>query len=118
MNKNSQEKEKNKDTPIDETKKKSYRVPNANSKKNFEKINFYNFIGITKFFSFPEMLELAGVCHLFNQRIREKYPKRIPLIKTTLKILKKNINLNFSVSISHCVKYACATVVSESTIYR
>ena len=106
MNKNSQEKEKekNKDTPIDETKKKSYRVPNANSKKNFEKINFYNFIGITKFFSFPEMLELAGVCHLFNQRIREKYPKRIPLIKTTLKILKKNINLNFSEDFRYLLK--------------
>jgi hypothetical protein len=37
MNKNSQEKEKNKDTPIDETKKKSYRVPNANSKKILKK---------------------------------------------------------------------------------
>ena len=98
MNKNSteKEKEKNKESPIDETKKKSYRVPNAESKKNFDKINFYNFIGITKCFSFPEMIELCGVCHTFNQRINEKYPKRIPLIKTTLKILKKNIFLNFS----------------------
>ena len=83
MNKNSAEKEKEKikDNPIDETKKKSYRVPNADTKKNFEKINIYNFIGIIKFFSFPEMLELIGVSHLFNQRICEKYPKRIPLKK-------------------------------------
>ena len=83
MNKNTQEKEKEKtkEIPIDKTKLKSYQVPNPESKKNFEKINFYNFIGITKFFTFPEMLELAGVCHTFNRRINEKYPKRIPLIK-------------------------------------
>ena len=100
MNKNMQEKEKEKEkakeNPIDKTKLKSYRVPNPHLKKNFEKINFYNFIGITKFFTFPEMLELTGVCHTFNQRINEKYPKRIPLIKSTLKILKKNIFLNLS----------------------
>ena len=104
MNKNSQEKEKNKDNHIDETKKKFYRVPNADSKRNFEKINFYNFIGITKFFTFPEMLELTGVCHSFNQKISEKYPKRIPLIKTTLKILKKNIFLNFSEDFRYLLK--------------
>ena len=98
MNKNQQEneKEKNKEILIDKTKLKSYRVPNLELKKNFEKINFYNFIGITKFFTFPEMLEIAGVCRTFNQRINEKYPKRIPLIKSTLRILKKNIILNFS----------------------
>ena len=98
MNKNQQEneKEKNKEILIDKTKLKSYRVPNIELKKNFEKINFYNFIGITKFFTFPEMLEIAGVCRTFNQRINEKYPKRIPLIKSTLRILKKNIILNFS----------------------
>ena len=98
MNKNLQEKEKekSKENPIDKTKLKSYRIPDPYSKKNFEKINFYNFIGITKFFTFPEMLELTGVCRTFNQRINEKYPKRIPLIKSTLKILKKNIFLNFS----------------------
>ena len=98
MNKNQQEKEKekNKEILIDATKLKSYRVPNSESKKNFEKINTYNFIGITKFFTFPEMLELSGVCRTFNQRINEKYPKRIPLIKSTLKILKNNIFLNFS----------------------
>ena len=39
MNKNIQEKEKekNKEAPIDETKKKSYRVPNAESKKILKK---------------------------------------------------------------------------------
>ena len=106
MNKNSAEKEKEKikDNPIDETKKKSYRVPNADTKKNFEKINIYNFIGIIKFFSFPEMLELIGVSHLFNQRICEKYPKRIPLIKSTLKVLKKNIVLNFSEDFRNLLK--------------
>ena len=87
-NKNIQEKN-NKDPPIDKTKLKAYRVPDVHLKKYFEKINFYNFIGITKFFTFPEMLELAGVCHSFNQRIKEKYPKRIPLIQNTLKVLKK-----------------------------
>ena len=96
MNKNPQEKEKSKETPIDKTKLKSYRVPDPHSKKNFWKINFYNFIGITKFFTFPEMIELIGVCRTFNQRISTKYPKRIPLIKSTLKILKKNIFVNFS----------------------
>ena len=98
MNKNSQEKEKEKgkEIPLDETKKKTYIVPNANNKKYFDKINYYNFIGITKFFSFPQMLELCGVCHTFNQRINEKYPKRIPLIRATLKIFKKNIFLNLS----------------------
>ena len=106
MNKNSAEKEKEKikDNPIDETKKKSYRVPNADTKKNFEKINIYNFIGIIKFFSFPEMLELIGVSHLFNQRICEKYPKRIRLIKSTLKVLKKNIVLNFSEDFRNLLK--------------
>ena len=106
MNKNSAEKEKEKikDNPIDETKKKSYRVPNADTKKNFEKINIYNFIGIIKFFSFPEMLELIGVSHLFNQRIYEKYPKRIRLIKSTLKVLKKNIVLNFSEDFRNLLK--------------
>ena len=106
MNKNSAEKEKEKikDNPIDETKKKPYRVPNADTKKNFEKINIYNFIGIIKFFSFPEMLELIGVSHLFNQRICEKYPKRIPLIKSTLKVLKKNIVLNFSEDFRNLLK--------------
>ena len=106
MNKNSAEKEKEKikDNPIDETKKKSYRVPNADTKKNFEKINIYNFIGIIKFFSFPEMLELIGVSHLFKQRICEKYPKRIPLIKSTLKVLKKNIVLNFSEDFRNLLK--------------
>ena len=94
-NKNIQEKN-NKDPPIDKTKLKAYRVPDVHLKKYFEKINFYNFIGITKFFTFPEMLELAGVCHSFNQRIKEKYPKRIPLIQNTLKVLKKNIFLKFS----------------------
>ena len=98
MNKNSQEKEKekNKEANVDKTKLKSYRVPDANSKKYFEKINIYNFIGITKYFTFPEMLQLCAVCPTFNQRIEEKYIKRIPLIKTTLKILKKNIIINFS----------------------
>ena len=106
MNKNSAEKEKEKikDNPIDETKKKSYRVPNDDTKKNFEKINIYNFIGIIKFFSFPEMLELIGVSHLFKQRICEKYPKRIPLIKSTLKVLKKNIVLNFSEDFRNLLK--------------
>ena len=39
-----------------------------------------------------------------------------PYLKLSDKLKRKYINLNFSVSISHCVKYACATVVSESTI--
>ena len=50
------------------------------------------------------MLELIGVSHLFNQRICEKYPKRIRLIKSTLKVLKKNIVLNFSEDFRNLLK--------------
>ena len=42
------------------------------------------------------MLELMGICHTFNQRIKEKYPKRIPLIQNTLKVLKNHIYFNLS----------------------
>ena len=116
MNKNNQEKEieKNKEIPIDETKLKQYKVPNSHLKKYFEKINYFNFIGITKFFSFPEMLELSGVCSIFNQRIKEKYVKRISLIKSTLKILKKNIFLNLSEDFRFLLRKNCS-FISELT---
>ena len=38
--------------------KKKYRVPDANNKKGFDKINYYNFIGITKFITFAELSEI------------------------------------------------------------
>jgi len=89
-------KDKNKDIPKDKTLLKNYKVPDAINKKYFDKINTYNFIGIMKFFSFPEMLEISFVNKKFLNIIEQKYPKRIPLIKITLKTLKKNIFFNFS----------------------
>ena len=89
-------KDKNKDIPKDITLLKNYKVPDAANKKFFDKINTYNFIGIMKFFSFPEMIEISFVNKKFLNIIEQKYPKRIPLIKITLKTLKKNIFLNFS----------------------
>ena len=44
--------------------KKSYRVPDANNKKGIEKINYYNFIGITKFITFAELIEVL----FFNKK--------------------------------------------------
>ena len=88
-------KDKNKGIPKDKTLLKNYKVPDAINKKYFDKINAYNFIGIMKFFSFPEMIEISFVNKKFLNIIEQKYPKRIPLIKITLKTLKKNIFFNF-----------------------
>ena len=90
------EKEKNKETNKDITLLKSYRVPDANNKKYFDKINTFNFIGIMKFISFPEMAEFSFVNKQFHDMIDQKFPKRIPLIKTTITVLKKNFFFNFS----------------------
>ena len=90
------EKEKGKESSKDITLLKSYKVPDANNKKYFDKINTYNFVGIMKFITFPEMIEISFVNHKFSHLINQKYPKRIPLIKTTLKTLRKNIFFNFS----------------------
>ncbi len=90
------EKNKSKEIPKDITELKQYIVPNANNKKNFDKINIYNFIGITKFLYFPEMIEISFVNQKMNNIINHKYPKRIPLMKELLKSLKKHIFINFS----------------------
>ena len=87
---------KGKDKNKDITLLKNYKIPDAINKKYFDKINSYNFIGIMKFFSFPEMIEISFVSKKFLNIIEQKYPKRIPLIKITLKTLKKNIFFNFS----------------------
>ena len=89
------EKEKGKESSKDITLLKSYKVPDAINKKYFDKINTYNFVGIMKFITFPEMIEISFVNHKFSHLINQKYPKRIPLIKTTLKTLRKNIFLIF-----------------------
>ena len=96
-NKGSQkEKEKNKEIQKDITELKNYKIPDANNKKYFDKINIYNFIGILKFIYFPEMIHISFVNKKFFNLINRKYPKRIPLIKKTLKTLKQQIVLNYS----------------------
>ena len=90
------EKEKSKEIPKDITDLKDYKVPDAINKKYFDKINNYNFIGIMKFIIFPEIVEISFVNQKFNKLIKQKYPKKIPLVKLTLKNLKKYIFFNFS----------------------
>ena len=90
------EKNKSKEIPKDITELKKYIVPDANNKKNFDKINIYNFIGITKFLYYPEMIEISFVNKKMCNIINHKYPKRIPLMKELLKSLKKHIFINFS----------------------
>ena len=42
-----------------------------------------------------------------------------PYVKLSRKLEPRYSNFRFSVSMSHCIKYACATVVSENnTVYR
>ena len=90
------DKEKTKEITKDITELKNYRIPDANNKKYFDKINNYNFIGIIKYIYFPEVTELTFVNKKFYNLINQRYPKKIPLIKTSIKTLKKNIFLNFS----------------------
>ena len=90
------DKDKSKEITRDITELKSYRVPDANNKKYFDKINNYNFIGIIKYIYFPEVTELSFVNKKFYNLLNQRYPKRIPLIKTSLKTLKNSIFLNFS----------------------
>ena len=84
-NKYNKENEKEKDI----TELKEYRVPDAISEKIFDKINKSNFIGITKFITFPEMIEISLVNKIFYDILNH-------LIKSSLKNLTKNIFLNFS----------------------
>ena len=76
--------------------KKSYRVPDANNKKGFDKINYYNFIGITKFITFAELIEVLFVNKKFYDTISQRYTKKIPMIKTSLSTLKKTIFFKLS----------------------
>ena len=89
------EKEKNKETK-DVTELKEYKVPDIMNKKNFNKINIYNIRGILKFLYFPELIEISFINQKFYNLINSKFPKRIPLIKKSFQILKKEINFNFS----------------------
>ena len=90
------DKDKSKEITRDVTELKSYRVPDANNKKYFDKINNYNFIGIIKYIYFAEVIELSFVNKKFYNLLNQRYPKRIPLIKTSLKTLKNSIFLNFA----------------------
>ena len=107
MNENQKKEENNQNNPpkelntkknldIDIVYKKSYRVPNANNKKGFDKINIYNFIGITKFMTFAELSEVLFVNKKFYNIISYKYIKKKLMIKTSLSTLKKTIFLKFS----------------------
>ena len=107
MDKNSKtEIEKNKGLPKEKNKEikkekditeldKKYKVPDALNKKNFDKINIFNFIGITEFITFSEMRELSFVNHKFYNIINE-HSNRIPFAKSSLKLLKENIFINYS----------------------
>ena len=98
------EKEKAKNIPKDETEEKTYKIPDANNKKYFEKINNYNIRGIMKYIYFPEMVEISFVNQKLYNLINKKYPKRIPLIKITLKSFKNNIFFNFSEDFNFVLK--------------
>ena len=76
--------------------KKKYRVPDANNKKGFDKINYYNFIGITKFITFAELSEISYVNKKFYMIISQRYMKKNPMVKASLSIMKKNIYLKLS----------------------
>ena len=89
------EKEKNKEIK-DKTELKEYKVPDIMNKKNFNKINIYNIRGVLKFLYFPELIEISFINQKFYNLINSKFPKRIPLIKKSFQILKKEINFNFS----------------------
>ena len=89
------EKEKNKEIK-DVTELKEYKVPDIMNKKNFNKINIYNIRGVLKFLYFPELIEISFINQKFYNLINSKFPKRIPLIKKSFQILKKEINFNFS----------------------
>lgn len=90
------EREKSKEIHKDITELKNYRIPDANNKKNFDKINDYNFIGIIRYLTFPELTEMSFVNQKFYNRLNHKFPKRIPLIKKSLKALRKSIFFNFT----------------------
>ena len=102
MNENQKKEEDNRNNPPKEINtndiiyRKSYRVPNANNKKGFDKINIYNFIGITKLMTFAELSEVLFVNKKFYNIISHRYIKKIPMIKTSLSILKKTIFFKFS----------------------
>ena len=98
------EKEKAKNIPKDETEEKTYKIPDAINKKYFEKINNYNIRGIMKYIYFPEMVEISFVNQKMYNLINKKYPKRIPLIKITLKSFKNNIFFNFSEDFNFVLK--------------
>ncbi len=76
--------------------KKTYRVPDANNKKNFDKINHYNFIGITKFMTFIELTEMSFVNQKFYITLCKHYYKKIPMVKKSIANMKKMIFLKFS----------------------
>ena len=97
-NDNKHSKEINRNKPIDKdiTHQKNYRVPDANNKKGFEKINYYNFIGITKFIEFGELSEVLFVNHKFYNIISKRYYKKIPLVKTSIVTMKKNFFFKFT----------------------
>ena len=80
----------------DKTLLKSYRVPDANNKKGFDKINYYNFIGITKFITFAELSEILFVNKKFYETISHHYIKKLPIVKTSLSTMKKSIFLKLS----------------------
>ena len=42
------------------------------------------------------MIEISFINHKFNKLIDKKYPKRIPIVKKSLKTLKQKIVFNFS----------------------
>ena len=90
------EKEKNKEIPKDITDLKDYKVPDTINKKYFDKINNYNLKGILKFIFLPEIAEISFVNKKFYNLINQKYPKKIPLVKSELKTMKKYIFFNFS----------------------
>ena len=93
INKSSNSSDKKKSYEKEETSQKNYRVPDANNKKGFDKINYYNFIKITKFINFAELSEIIYVNHKFYKIISEHYYKKMPIVKSSLSIMKKNIFL-------------------------
>ena len=94
--KKEKEKEKPNNYKKDETLMKNYRVPDALNKKNFDKINIYNLIGITKFLNFCETAEMSFVNQKLYKVINQHYYKKMTMIKTSISTLKKIIFIKFS----------------------
>ena len=89
----------------DITEMKNYKIPDASNKKGFEKINIYNFVGISKFLTFLEItVETRFVNQKFYNILSKRYNKRFPTVKASIENLKKYVLIKFSEDFKYFLK--------------